>query len=118
ADRFMLLIDRELRQGGSIGFQAGFGVELRGRLDRPRLARAFDAVRRAHPRAGARLAPARGLFDWRLVPDRALLAREAITWNRSAAPLLPAVVSRVNALLEPTRDPLFDLAITETGPEV
>jgi len=127
ADRFVLLIDRELRRAGATGFQSALGVELRGRLDRPRLARAFDAVRRGHPRAGARLVPARGLRDWRLVADRGLLAREAVAWSSAraaggagdggAATLTEFVGARAVAPLDPTREPLFDLAVRELRDE-
>jgi hypothetical protein len=133
ADRFILLIDRELRRAGATGFQSALGVELCGRLDRPRLARAFDAIRRTQPRAGARLVPARWLADWRLAPDRGLLAREALTWcpgrcagatgavgavgagasDASASPLTRFVAERAKAPLDPTREPLFDLAVRE-----
>jgi hypothetical protein len=121
ADRFILLIDRELRRAGATGFQAALGVELAGRLDRPRLARAFDAVRRDHPRAGARLVPASWLRDWRLTADRAALARDALAWSsahgEAAGGLAPFVAARVNAPLDPRRDPLFDLAVREIAGE-
>src|SRR5690242_9959221 len=84
ADRFLLLLDQELRRAGATGFQAAIGIELLGTLDRPRLARAFDAVRRAHVRLDARLVPAKGLRDWQLASDRASATREATSWRTAA----------------------------------
>jgi len=126
ADRFLLLVDRELRRAGATGFHGALGVELEGRLDRPRLARAFDRLRRAHPRISARLVPASPLRDWRLEPDRGGLAREALAWANlrtvagagggpaaAAFDLAPFVAERAAAPLDPTRDPLVDLAVRE-----
>ena len=119
ADRFLLLIDRELRRRGATGFQAALGIELAGRLDRPRLARAFDAVRRDHPRARARLVPASWLGDWHLAADREALARDGVAWSSARggadSGLAPFVAARVGAPLDPTREPLLDIAVRETA---
>lgn len=65
--------------------------------------------------------PASWLRDWRLTTDRAGLARDALTWSsahgEAASGLAPFVAARVNAPLDPRRDPLFDLAVREVAGE-
>jgi hypothetical protein len=118
------MLDHALRRAGATGFQASLGLEVEGRLDRPRLARAFDAVRRAHPRLCARLVPARGLSDWHLRVDRSLLERENVTWTTARAEpgddgtdaLTRFAAERTCAPLVPTAAPLVDLAVKELAP--
>lgn len=124
ADRFILMLDRELRRVGAAGFQAALGVELEGRLERPRLARAFDAVRRAHPRLCARLVPARGLSDWHLRVDRGLLELDHLAWSRVRAQdggdptqeLTRFTAERTCAPLDPRTASPVDLAVREIAP--
>jgi len=124
ADRFILMLDHELRRVGAAGFQATLGVELEGWLDRPRLARAFDAVRRAHPRLCTRLVPARGLSDWHLRVERGLLELDHLAWSRARAQdggdptqeLMRFTAGRTCAPLDPRTTSPVDLAVREVAP--
>jgi hypothetical protein len=61
--------------------------------------------------------PASWRGDWHLVADREALARDGVAWSSAhgaaGGGLAPFVAARVGAPLDPTREPLFDLAVRE-----
>ena len=120
ADRFLLLVDRDLRRRGFTGFQAALAVELDGAFDdamRNRLAAALAGIAADEPRARARLGRRAGIGPLRLLaPKRAI--------ESSAPPLIDLDPSRADGSaietvalermalpLDPSREPLFDLAL-------
>jgi hypothetical protein len=113
ADRFLLLVDRELRRRALHGFQAVLAVELEGALDDAKckaLAAAWSDALAEQPRATARLARRwLGLGPWRL--EAAAAAPSFRVRPRASSDLLALASERLNAPLDPTRDPLVDLEV-------
>jgi hypothetical protein len=118
ADRFLLLLDREMRRLGLHGFQAVLAVELEGEMEesrRARLAASFRALLSSEPRGRARLARRFGFGPLALAPRSARDEPAAFRERTGASPdLLVFARERWNEPLDPERDALIDLELERT----